>query len=371
MNLRMSSVLLAVMFVFSSSAICQRSFPDWCIQADAVVVGKLTWISASPPNVSLVLTATRILKGPFTPNSRISLNWSSNQERITRDPIDGEAIWFLRSSPLIGWEIIPIVGPHAPLFASGLAVTPEPPAFAAASKFSGTCPDLVAEELAQAGRRVNESPHFLRSLETLLGAPGNSLADGKVQEFARSGSPEVRFLALSARLRAHDVSAVTEAATSQQAISSSKASILVALSLYAWRTDEPEAVRALGRIATFSVEGDLLRGQAAESLSMIHSVHAIPFLAQLLNSHDTIFQEHAVKGLSLFVNGVPPLTAERVQQMVYLEPPSKPSAYVDAEIAPYVTVIGIPKGRTDEYVHAWQRWWQRQQKNPGLTTEVK
>jgi hypothetical protein len=65
-----------------------------------------------------------------------------------------------------------------------------------------------------------------------------------------------------------------------------------------------------------------------------------------------------VRGLSLFVKGVPILSAENVRSMAYFGGEEKPE-YLDEAIAPYVSVSGVLAKTESNYISAWSAWWTR------------
>jgi hypothetical protein len=152
------------------------------------------------------------------------------------------------------------------------------------------------------------------------------------------------------------VEGLAQLAAELDLVNSSPRNFYVAMSLRGWRSGDPKAVEHLGKIAGNAY----FKPDAAEALSRIHTRDAVPHLVELLDSKDIAVRRSAIHGLSLFVAGVPILTAERTINMVYLGEHEK-SEFYDNGIAPYVSVtpVGIPAGPVDQYVTAWRLWWLR------------
>jgi len=256
---------------------------------------------------------------------------------------------------------MPIGGRKAPLYASALAVPPVKTQASAVSPSLG-CYESVLTILKANADYVDQSPTHLTAMETLLqedppsmGAAGPDFAR-MLDTFARSSSLTLKTLALGSGIRRGDIGLLKQLADQSPAIAQSKLHHHVSFAISAWRNPDAEGLTALGRLATQSGENSMTR-PAAEALMMIHTKDAVPHLVRLLASKDTVLRGAAIRGLSMFVRGIPILTPENVRTMQYLN--EKPSEYWDPGIAPYVTMIPIPPEKEAAFVNAWTSWSNR------------
>ncbi len=91
---------------------------------------------------------------------------------------------------------------------------------------------------------------------------------------------------------------------------------------------------------------------------MIHTKGAVYCLLNLLKGSDPAAQDAAIRGLSLFANGVPVLTADAIRRLAHFTT-GENSEYVDSAIAPFISVAPVPAEKRAQYVNAWTQWGER------------
>ncbi len=333
-----------------------------CAESDGVVLGTVEPVVLSTASAVFMLNVDGVIKGPFTEKSAVTVSWPGSLTAARMSPSHYRALWFLRSKPSAGWEIMPVGGPNAPLYASGLAVAPSAKSLAGPSGLSGLrCYEAVWAAIKESAAFINQSPVYFTAMETLLReAPASnvSLPDfaATVEGFARSPSVELKGLALASGIRRQDVQSLIQVAAEARNMTKSRATATASLAILGWRGSDPAGLAALGDIATQADAG--LGSSAAEALMMIHTKDAVPHLVKLLAKSDSQMRNAAIRGLSLFVRGAPILDGPNIRAMTYLAEGQTPE-YVDEKISPYITITLVPPDREDEYVKAWLDWWSR------------
>jgi hypothetical protein len=332
-----------------------------CASADAVVIGTVEPVSLAAPPAQFTLTVDSVIKGDLGSAIALLVSWPGSLISARVAPEHYRALWFLQKNGSGNWQILPLGGPNAPLYASGLAVRQGGQSDSAPT--SGGCYGAVWTVLKENATSIDESPMSFTALETLLqGSPEAMVRalpaiDATIEAYTQSRSVSLRALALAFKIRAQRVEALEQLATQIETLAKSAAGYQLVLALATWRGAEPAGIAALGAISGTSDAGALGRA-AAEALMMIHTRDAVPFLAKLLTRGDPQSLEVAVRGLSLFVRGAPILTPEKVRAMAYFTE-AENREFLDSSIAPYVTVTRIPSGREIDYRDAWIAWWAR------------
>lgn len=333
-----------------------------CETADAVVTGSIEPVVLTSSPASFRLTVDGTVKGALRKDAVLAVTWPGSLGAARATAGRYRALWFLRQPPSGFLEILPIGGPNAPIFASGLALPPASPS-GGVQLPAGGCPEAVWAIVKSSAPYVDQSLAYQTALETLLqedppeSAAGLQDFNATMQTFRQSGSANLVTLVLASGIRRQSVDALAQFAAQIPALEKSQVAYQAGFAIAAWRNSDPAAIAALGAIAQ-SGGAEALRGSAAQALMMIHTGEAVPHLARLLSSTDPQLRNAAVRGLSLFVKGVPVLSAENVRSMAYFGGEDKPE-YLDEAIAPYVSVSGAPVKTESKYVSAWSEWWTR------------
>lgn len=354
---------ITVSFTAGIGAAQGRLLETACNRSDAVVLGVIEPVLLTPPFATFTIAVDRVLKGDVGLNTSLNVTWPGSLTGARMRPQHYRALWFLQKTSAGGWEISPISGRKAPIYASGLAVPAE---WQSTTQLPAqNCYAAAWTVLKLNAAHIDESPVYLTAMETLLQDNATSMAAllpdfaATLRLFSQSPSSNLRTLALASGIRAQEPWALAQLASEPAVAVNSRVGHQVALALAAWRGAEPEALAALAKIAQAPASRFLAR-PAAQALMMIHTREAIPHLIALLASSDPPVQDAAIRGLSLFVRGAPILSAENVRVMAHLTEDQNPD-FLDDAIAPYVSITPVPPGRDSEYVRAWMGWWERMQ----------
>lgn len=210
---------------------------------------------------------------------------------------------------------------------------------------------------------ADTEPEYFEGVETLFRDTPDHIAaavpdfDAKIRAYAKSPSASVRALALGSGLLQQKTEYLTQVADGAAELSRNPASAHITNGLMAWTNTEPAALLALRKLARGS-DSMSYRSAALGALMKIHTKETVPAFVEFLDSTDPQLQDAAIRGLSLFVRGVPVLTPEQTRAMAYLADRGNPEL-LDRGIASYVTVTPVPAGEMQRYVTAWKDWWSR------------
>lgn len=333
-----------------------------CLDAQNVFLGTIESTVASAPPARFTIRVDEVVSGQVASKAIVRASWPGSLVGSRTVSAGYQALWFLRQTSSVAWEILPIGGLKAPIFASVLAVPPVTGQGARVPSPSG-CYEAVLRILGSNAEYVDRSLLYFTAMETLLGEdppPMSAAGPGftkMLDTISQSPSPTTKALALGAGIRRGEIRALTQLADQSSAVDQSKAGHHVRFAVSAWRSSDPEGLAALGRLAN-DVGGSSLNHSAAEALMMIHTKGAVPQLVRMLTSKDVALRGMGIRGLSMFVRGVPILTPESIRTMKYLD--EKPSEYWDPGIAPYISITSLPPEREAAFVNAWTSWALRQ-----------
>jgi hypothetical protein len=208
------------------------------------------------------------------------------------------------------------------------------------------------------GRFAHDALILARTLETLGDAPLLRSVHG---EMASDGMPYLRAIGIAGLIADGDPAGPKQAAAEFRTLFHEAYIGDIESNLGGYtNADDPEAVRAIGRLATEYADLDVLeleRG-AAESLRKIHSREAMPALMALLDSGDANIGGLALSGICLFVRNAPVLgpyfTPSQVPWMQTKEPAPFRTKTTDA----YCWLIPRPASwAPPEYKTFWKAWW--------------
>jgi len=321
-------------------------------KADAVVVADV-----QPGNsTSLALTVVRPVKGNPTAGATLSISKAASP--CLSDGLGAQhGIWFLTSSGT-QWALLPS---HPSTFHSSCGI-PLPAASSASSVQLGVQPSTASDYLAAellAGLRSYSGPSQLSSLTSeLLGINDSGLITGIYQALHSSSDPELRFIGVTGLLGSSDnSSALAEVAGNLALVQTLSAKFFLVSAICGVTNPDPAAVRSVGQIA--SSQDVQLQRCAAMALMYIHTPAALPFLAQLLGSSDAATREEAIRGLSRFVDNLPPATQGNMINGVGLTPQG-PAPYRTADTAKYsLSTTALSRAPFPEavYLQFWTTWW--------------
>lgn len=116
--------LMLLCLAVSASGAPWQPLRTACAEADAVVLGTVEPVVMTDTQILLSLKVDTVIKGPLAENSTATVSWLGSLSAARMSPSHYRALWFLRNRPTVGWEIMRVGGPKAPIIASGLALPP-------------------------------------------------------------------------------------------------------------------------------------------------------------------------------------------------------------------------------------------------------
>lgn len=360
-GLQRALLIGAFCFCHDLEATQGKTLQDACRLAASVILGTVETVVVSSSPAKITIRVDRVVSGPVAANSIISATWPGSLVAAKMTPSRYRALWFLSTASPSGWEIMPIGGPNAPLFASALAISPLTPN-EATSVVPKSCIESVVAILNEGATFIEGSFPHLTAMDVLLqeDLPLLNAAAPVLREIVtahrQSASIDLKALAISVGIQRQDVQALAQLRADLPAVLKSKMLHHLALALLAWRSTDPDSLAVLGGLAVSATENPLRRS-AADALMMIHTKVAVPQLARLLDSKDAGIRGAGIRGLSMFVKGVPVLTPANVQTMQYLK--EAPNEFLDEGIARYVTINNVALEKESEFTFAWKLWLNR------------
>lgn len=326
------------------------------VDSDSVIVAEVISGRQTGKVATCVLLVSRTIKGSLLPNDRVNVSWNT-WLGFDRNLAGNYGIWHLNQLPSGGWLLrqvdrdkpyVPLqkgVSPVGVTVPTGMPALPQPV----------TVGDRMAAELV-AALQVHTNLSDVGDLASLfLALDRTRFVTALYSVLRASPDPELKFIGLSGMLMLNDIAALDEISKNVEEISKVKARHWVLSGIMARRDLSPIAIQALGRIASSS---DLdAQFAAAVSLQLLHTRDTLPVLVQLLDSPRQITRETAIRGLSSFVDNLPPETPHNVVNG---------TASIPQGATPYRTVDTdryslsrrlLGKENDTEYVQFWKSWW--------------
>lgn len=277
-------------------------------RSEAIVVGEVLSGRQTGPSAKFSLTVVRTIKGTLAPGESISVSWSTGL-RAERDLAGNYGLWFLGKGGDGLWHLLGALPGRVPFELAYLKLPRTSTAMEAGSKPApAAVEDLIANELAAA--LPSHDDGFYNLATALLGMERCSVCGSIYASLRKSADPEVRFVGLAGMVKRNDWSALAEIADSVELVRHLDVGpSIVSDALRPIRTDDPTAIRSLGRIALSAEngfrEGAGVQRSAAIAISCIHTRDTLPFLVGLLGSADSMVRQEAMFGISRFVDNLP------------------------------------------------------------------
>jgi hypothetical protein len=322
-------------------------------EADAIVLGMSSVADVSETSARFTIDVEKVFAGGVEAGTKVDVDCSPDLKLVPTSPVTGSiavrGIWFLTKGSggtwgclLAGMTSNMVQFPDLPL----PAPTGDLPASLAYSE-SAPLIDRLTLEVGASHPRV---PAII--LNALYGL--NSTAAMRVLHYLESsGDANYKLLGIAGLLGRNDTQAVLELEKIQDQIVSIRDSQgLPGDALWgSFRSTDPVAVAALGRIATSWKGHEMLRRGAAAALAAIHTADAVPWLGKLLDNPNQELQIWGAQGLSFFANGT--AVGQGGPAMDYLKQ-SGAATYRTEETEKH---LGINRRDPAEGLVFWREWW--------------
>ena len=324
--------------------------------SDLVVVGTISSIVESGPQVDVGLTINRSIKGNGLDGSTITAQWTPTINTSFRglDNVIGETgIWFLKQTGST-FGVVPVTSGMSPMSEVFVNVPAAVPTASAALTSHGAVGSLVAELNAAAQDNSTASGIFRL-------AEGGALVDlndtnGQLlfADLASSPNVSVRALAWAEQLRLGQTAGLISLASADLSALGQSTWLMLTSTICQFTSTDPAAISSLEKL-TSSDFGDDMKTCAAHSLRAIHSAAAVVILAGLLDSTSPRLQYEAVAGIASFANGLPVQTQKNVLDMSAFAAPSDATTATDDTRKNFPTMAAFNK-QPQAYVTFWKNW---------------
>lgn len=325
--------------------------------ADGVVVGSIAPAQQGAVSATLMLQVDRVLKGPFQSGQVISIEWSGPPPRRLAGAIWGDhGLWLLQAGGGGNWRIIAV--PFSGRMFSHLCYPVPVSAPTLPAAVVNLSPlDRIVSELSNAVQTFDPSgDDFFRTSEGLLRLPKTVSSTAAFQQMSHSPSNEIKAVGLTGLIFQGDITALKQIAPNAEALRRTHIRGRMSGAVSMVIDSSPEAVSALGELATTDSIGPGMQLSAVQALAKIHTKESLPYLALLLDSQHDSIRNQAVNGFSRFAMNLPIETPEGVVSLAWATPQG-PAPHRTQETDKHIGSYGTPADKQAVNIGFWRSWW--------------
>ena len=325
--------------------------------ADAVVVATVQNQVVSGPDVSLSLTAVRVLKGSVMPGSNLYVTWSPPvppDSTLLGRSTAGSGVWFLKQGAA-GWTALPISA--GAISFEGVYFTVPSRSLQAGNAYDpqASLQERFASELAAAARDPESAP-----------AVAHVIAGGAIDDFdpvvlspiwsqlASDPSASTRAIGLAGQIRLGASSALVAVANTDAAAFPADAQDHLSIAICQYHNPDSAGINALGALVKSSY-ADTVRFCAMHALRAIHNKDTLVYLSALLDAGSVRAQYEAIAGIASFANGFPIQAAENAANMGFLTA-SGNAPLATSDTQKYFPTRSAFAKQPEMYVSFWKNW---------------
>jgi hypothetical protein len=335
---------------------------------DLIAVGSIVEGRGTAADADFTVRIARVLKGDAgLAGKDLLVRWALDTSYSAGPRDSGAAsplasvsgLWFLQhnSGP---WVVVPVM--QGGIFFSQTFIRLPAGDIAGAYSYSPAAPlaDKVASEISAAIEFGNPSGNGLDTLFFgILDELGSPVLQVLYHRLAAANSPNLRALGLSGLIRNGDPAALQAALEQSSSFSRLRENNALVQSIRdVFRSTDPAAIAILGRMAVDSkAVAAGMREASAHALRSIHSVAALPYLAQLLDDPDADLRGEGVGGLAAFANGLPVQTNANVANFGYLRSADQAPYKTEETMRHFAMGRQAIQQKEQEYLVFWKSWW--------------
>jgi hypothetical protein len=347
------TLCLLLTAAFTQVEAAKRTMDALADQADAVVIGDVQAGQQSGHSVFFILAVSRTVKGGVQPGAALNVQWQAGLRMNGQLP-GGYGLFFLRKNLDGSWTLLPVAQGQFP-FEGSYVPMPRTNAPPIASSSSLASSDVIASELETALERYEDRRQLYRLGSALFGIGDTPTTAAIFDRLSANTDRELKLVGLSGLVATDNVSALTELAANLDVLPNATVNSLVLGAIRSVRNPSPASVQALGKLASSS--NSTVQESAGEALCFIHTQGTLPFLAMLLDSSDMAVREHAMRGLSRFVNNFPVTTWESIPSGRSLIPQG-PAPYRTSDTDRYsLATRALDPTQESAFLQFWRSWW--------------
>lgn len=332
--------------------------------ADAIVLGTESAPIQTGTRVTFYLEVERVFSGDIQPGATLNVVWNARTPvQLVAGSSSSRGIWFLRKTTDGVWQCIPAGTSGNAEFFPELSL-PVP---------SGALPDALAYDasvtavtdqiiLEMAGGTPRPNTRMILGVAADMKSPGVLRA---FRYLAASQSTDQMIVGLAGLIQVGDTSGIlsVETLAGRLKASSPGADLIASTIKLQFRSTDPNAVAALGRMATSLTASPLIQDASAAALAAIHTAAAVPWLGLLLTNSLKDEQIYGAQGLSYFVNSVGIATPQTMPTLDHIN---------RGHGGPYRTEetdqhMGYKSGQREPFIQYWQAWWAQHPELHGAT----
>ncbi|MEN6532807.1 MAG: HEAT repeat domain-containing protein [Bryobacteraceae bacterium] len=329
-------------------------------KSDAVVVGTVVGGTYSSSGAVFDLQVDRSLSGELYVGQTLAVSWKSWVRVAGTILIGGDRGLFFLAKEGATWRLVSVSSGHPPFVGTYYPLAKSSSALATSADWitGNTVIEKIASELSASVAQCGSGVLNHLAGEGLIRVEDKSLQRRVKEKLSASDCTEGKALAALLGVKLGESGAWAEVATQIRDIAKTPYIIEASLLVFSFRGNNVDDVRAIGRLATATDSIGPVKDNAVYALSAIHTKETVPFLGQLLSSPDENVRLQAVRGLSMFVDSLPVMTADAAQSMAYLRPPGK-GLYRTPETDKFSARRQLPNSeKAADYVKLWKTWWE-------------
>jgi len=351
-----NTVLVSVVSVLAGlleQKVAASPVRDLIGRVDVVVIGTGTARVKAGPMVSFLINVERVLKGDLQPGISLPVEWDSGVDTpLWRDSQkSNKGVWFLQNISGL-WRCIPARSGMLPTFEHLFyPVTDGPlPAEIRYDSSLSVIDQVIIEVAAAEKDRENAAP----IIDEAAAGYDSTEVRRAFRYLSRLATPRSKALGLAGLIQRGDVQGLQqfEAEHTSPPASPELARIVRDIDV-TFRSPDPGAIQALGRLSASPSRIPGLQLAAARALAAIHTREAVPYLAALLDDPAPEVSKTAIIGMSFFANGVGIQTIHGARMIEHLNNRTQ-TPYTSEKTERY---LGFEEKRRDEYLAFWKDWW--------------
>jgi hypothetical protein len=336
-------------------------FQELLDKADVIVIGTVRGGSSTGGKVAAWMSVDDVIRGD--PNmSSLELRWSMTEDLLTgaTDVLQRErGMWFLVRDTNHTWRPLPI----ATAVTVGDAYYRMPPAETGKNSYSETDTESskILAAIAAAVEYYDGGDGFADRLLYSLSNSNGADVRRMYERLAKAGSPNIRVIGLAGLLQRGDANAMVQTELEYKQFQEQFGQVALVRGLTDFRSTDPVAAVALGRLATTTT--DRYQGTAAAySLCQIHTAATMGYIVKLLDDDDKDVRAYAVAGMSLFAAGLPMVKSDgEISPMVqaWLWPRLDKREFENDAVVHHFHMGPFRDHQEEqESIAFWRKWWQ-------------
>lgn len=340
-------VLFLAPFFMSGAPSAIQTLDNLLIQSDTVLIGKVIQGTVLNQNVLLSIEVERRLLGSSIQDSIISVNAS-----LTEPSPGVRNIYSIRGLFFISHKdahptLVPLrTGAISDEYKTFIPL----PERSTPTLVGDSIKDNVLLEILAA-----VSVGFPKRTAGMIDLPYELLRNqtskvkSALKPYQDSELGQLKALSIGIFASEGDLDTLFELETDDNFRKSTFSTIFVDQIKFHFKSTNPNSVSSLGRISTNEKIDINLRIAAASGLARVHTVEALPYLAQLLESSDPQLKTLAVGGLSKFANNVQPGESSPANiKWKFRNQETIEHATMDAKLI---------QQNESYYIDYWKSWW--------------